>query len=222
MKIGVIVASRKEREAFFEVFGKPTLPFLGMNNFEVSMWKLDANRSIYLILGGVGEIASASSTQYLIDHYEVDRIINYGVVGGLSEEFSEKQVGIVSKIVHYDFDMSCSSNYKVGEYPHSGIFHTPKGQALLIPEGENIDRFICASADKVVGAGQPKRELRQKFGADICEMEAAGIVMTCNRNGIPCTFVKAISDGVDGDLEAFEKNVHEASRNCVELIAKFI
>ena len=222
MRIGIIVATKRERKAFFEVFGEPTLSFYEKGNFEVSMWELDDGKTLYLILGGLGEIASASSTQYLIDHYKVDKIINYGVVGGLTEEHHDRKVGIVSKIIHYDFDISFGSNYKVGEYPKVGLYHVPKKQAVLIPSTEDVDRFICASADKVVGGGEPKRALRRKFCADICEMEAAGIVITCNRNGIPCSFIKAISDGVDEDMEAFEKHVHQASLNCVKLIAKLI
>ena len=222
MRIGIIVATKKEREAFFEVFGKPYLSNLGKNNFKVMMWRLDLLKSVYLILGGLGELASAASTQYLIDHFKVDKIINYGVVGGLSEEHEAKKVGIVDKIVHYDFDISFESDYEVGEYPNVGLYHTPIKQAISIPPSDGVARFVCASADKVVGGGEPKRELRRKFGADICEMEAAGIIITCNRNGIPCSFIKAVSDGVDEDEEAFTKNVHEASRRCVELIARYI
>lgn len=222
MRIGIIVATEKERDAFLEVFGEPYLSSLGKNSFKVMMWKLDLHKSVYLILGGLGELASAASTQYLIDRFKVDKIINYGVAGGLTEEHEAKKVGIVDKIIHYDFDISYESDYKVGEYPGVGLYHIPIGQAISIPSSEGIARFICASADKVVGAGEPKRDLRRKFGADICEMEAAGIIITCNRNGIPCSFIKAVSDGVDEDEDAFTKNVHEASKKCVELIARYI
>ncbi len=222
MKIGIIVATRRERKPFFEVFGEPTKKNVGTKKFEISLWELEEDKSIYLMLGGLGEIASASSTQYLIDHYQVDKIINYGVVGGLSEEHPERKVGIVDKIIHYDFDISFGSDYKVGEYPDIGLYHIPKEQAISIPQSYAISRFVCASADKIVGGGEPKRKLRRDFGADICEMESAGIVITCNRNGIPCSFIKSVSDGVDGDIEAFEKHLYQAAKNCVELIAKLI
>ena len=220
MRIGVIVATKKERQAFFDVFGEPTQAHLKTSNFQVTMWKLAPDKEVYLILSGVGEISSAICTQHLIDNYKVDKIINYGVAGGLSEKHYDRKVGVVDKIVHYDFDISFGSNYKVGEYPNIGIYHIPAKQAISLPK--DLDKFICASADKVVGGGEPKRELRRKFGADICEMEAAGIIITCNRNGIPCSFIKAISDGVDEDLEAFDKHVYQASLNCVNLIAELI
>ena len=223
MRIGVIVATELEQKAFFEVFGPPSVTHPSKSgSFEVSTWVLMPGNSLHLILGGLGEIASASSTQYLIDHFRVDRIINYGVVGGLSEEHTERKVGIVTSVVHYDFDISFGSEYKVGEYPKWGIFQTPIAPAIPEEFTKDLNHFVCASADKIVGGGEPKRRLREQFGADICEMEAAGILITCNRNNIPCTLIKAISDGVDGDVEAFDNHASAAAKNCVELIAELV
>lgn len=222
MKIGIIVATERERKAFYEVFGQPTLYKLGLYMFDVALWRITPDKFVYLILGGLGEIASASSTQYLIDNFGVDMVINYGVAGGLSEKHDARKVGIVKEVVHYGFDISFGSHYKVGEYPHQGIFLKPVRDAIPTSFTKDLDRFVCASADIIVAGGEPKRKLKREFGADICEMEAAGILITCNRNNIPCTLIKAISDGVDEDVEAFEQHVHAASKACVEVIADFI
>ena len=222
MKIGIIVASEKERRPFFEVFGQPDMRHIGLNAYDVSLWKINSEKYVYLILGGVGEISSASSTQYLIDNFQVDKIINYGVVGGLTEECSAMKIGVVEKVVHYGFDISFGSNFKVGEYPKLGMFHAPILPAIPDSTIADFPKFTCASADIIVAGGEPKRRLRREFNADICEMEAAGIVLTCNRNRIPCTLIKAVSDGVDEDVEAFDRYVHDASKACVRLIAKLI
>ena len=222
MKLGIIVASRKERRPFFEVFGQPEMRHVGLNSYDVAMWRINSELFIYLILSGVGEIAAAASTQYLIDNFNVDAVINYGVVGGLSEDQPAMKIGIVDQVVHYGFDISFGSNYKVGEYPGFGLYHIPRASTIPESATAGLPRFTCASADIVVGGGEPKRRLHQEFGADICEMEAAGIVITCNRNNIPCTLIKAISDGVDEDVEAFDRYVHNASKACAKLIAKFI
>ena len=221
MRIGVVVASKKERKAFLDIFGRPNSIDIRKKTFEVFIWHY-INKHIYLILSGIGEIAAATSVQYLIDRYNVDRIINYGVVGGLSEEHEARKLGIVQCAIHYDFDITFDTDLKVGEYPDEGLYLTPNKAA--VPEGAitGLTRFICASADKIVGGGEPKRRLKRDFGADICEMEAAGIIRTCNRNCIPCTLVKAISDSVDEDVEEFDQNVYAASRACVRLVKKLI
>ena len=221
MKIGIIVANEYEQKAFWDVFGIPVMRNLGNGTYDVAQWKL-RDRFIYLILSGIGEIAAASATQYLIDTFAVDKVINYGVAGSLSEEHQERKVGIVTSVVHYDFDATFGTKYRVGEYQEQGLFLKPQENAIPTAYTKHLNHFICASADKLVGGGEPKRRLNREFGADICEMEAAGVLITCNRNRIPCTIIKAVSDGVDGDIEAFDNNVDKATKACVKLIAEFI
>lgn len=228
MRIGIIVATEKEQLPFIEVFGKPTSTATG-GAYNVLMWHREGQKhTICLTRSGYGEIAAASATQYLIDNFNVDKIINYGVAGGLHEELFIKKVGIVRKIVHYGFDLSGNGRYPLGRYPNqSDVFIEPCDNTLPFwaiekALGRPLPEFVCASADKFVMGGPPKRKLRKKFGADICEMEAAGIVITCNRNDIPCSFIKAISDGVDEDEDAFDRNVYEAAKVCVDVILKII
>ena len=220
MKIGVIVATNLELKAFLEVFGEPDTMVSTRGGQEIKTWLFDDGDLFYLSRSGIGEIAAASATQYLIDHFRVDGIINYGVVGALTEEHVEQCVGIVEKVVHYDFDVSFGSSYQIGEYPDLGIYLEPVGSVISESEVSDLPKFVCASADKIVGGGEPKRRLHRNFGADICEMEAAGVLITCNRNNVPCTMIKAISDGVDGDVEAFEQHAYLAAKRCVEIIKK--
>lgn len=224
MTIGIVVATKAELEPFIDLFGEPIFCFPNHSGYDVMKWEYGTEKPIYLILCGVGEIASASSTQYLIDHFSVDGIINYGVVGGLTAFHDAGKIGIVERVVHTDFDISLSGKHVVGEYLNSKTGPYIYPAKSFIPESltEGIMKLTCASADKFVGAGEPKERLKREFGADICEMEAAGIIITCNRNNIPVTFIKAVSDGVDEDSEAFDNNVYRAAKSCVYLVASFI
>lgn len=226
MKIGIIVATKAERKPFIDIFGEPSwvYPDKGYGACEVLKWKIDKNSSIHLICSGFGEIAAASSTQYLVDRHQVDMIVNYGVVGGLDEITQVGKIGYVSRAVHYDFDISASGHYAVGEYPGKGIYLRPKHDAIpqAIMKRYGLSEFTCASADKFVRAGESKKRLHKEFGADICEMEAAGIIITCNRNDVPVTLIKAVSDGVNEDSEAFDRNVYSSSLKCVNFIYEII
>lgn len=220
---GIVVAIEEERNAFLEIFGEPEIIY-DDDGYEVSTWlNLPTHCRVYLVLSGYGEIAAASATQYLIDVYNVDRIINYGVVGGLHMCHTVEKVGIVKKIVHYGFDVS-ADGHPVGKYPNQkSLYITPEEDALPhVALSGMLPEFVCASADKFVDGGDPKRKLRKQFGADVCEMEAAGIVITCNRNHVPCSFIKAVSDGVNEGGEAFDKNATPAAKKCVEIIAYYL
>lgn len=213
MIIGVVVAIKEEASVFSEFFGEGKKISDGI--YEVTEWH--GWHRIILIRSGYGEIAAAAATQYLIDHYPVDQIINYGVVGALHDEIEVKDVGVVHKIVHYGFDLSGGGKYPKGIYPKIGSPYIEPIEDVFADIG-GLPRFICASADKFVYSGEPKRKLHEEFNADICDMEAAGIILTCNRNNIPCGFIKAISDGADEDEDAFAKNVYEAARKCVDTL----
>ena len=218
-----MVATKSELEPFIHKFGPPVVRFCRKNSFDVMKWSYGTRKSVFLIVSGVGEIASAMSAQYLIDCFYVDGIINYGVAGGLHRDMKAGTIGIVEKVVHTDFDITLSGKHTIGQYPGGvGPFIEPKVSFVPDQFTEHLPRFICASADKFVGAGEPKQRLRREFNADICEMEAAGVLFTCNRNYLPVTLIKAVSDGIDEDSDAFDCNVYRASLSCVKIIDSFV
>ena len=220
-RVGIVVATREEQIPFFNVFGVPSCAHRD-DAYDVSSWN-KYKYDIYLIRSGYGEIAATAATQHIIDRFDVEIIINYGVVGALTDDLHIGDVGIVHKIVHYDFDLSATGNFPVGRYPNQNdLFLKPKEEAFSENVIKSYKKFICASADKFVEGGESKRQLQGDYGANICEMEAAGIVITCNKNKIPCSFIKAISDGVDEGSESFNDNVSRVSRICVEELAKIL
>ena len=223
MRIGIMVATKPELEPFIRKFGSPAVRFCRKNSFDVMKWSYGPRHSVFLILSGVGEIASAMSAQYLIDCFHVDGIINYGVAGGLHQDTDAGKLGIIEKVIHTDFDITLSGKHVIGEYPNGvGPLIAPKENFVPDQFINHLPRFICASADKFIGAGEPKQRLRREFNADICEMEAAGVLFTCNRNNTPVTLIKAVSDGMDEDSDAFDCNVYRASLSCVKVIESFV
>ena len=46
-------------------------------------------------------------------------------------------------------------------------------------------------------------------------MESAGIVLSCEANGIPCLLLKAVSDGLSDGAEGFYVELKRASLECL-------
>lgn len=222
-RIGVIVASEAELCAFFDVFC-PIDSIDRCYGYLVYIYDCpDSRATIYLALSGYGEIAAAATTQYLISNFGVTEIINCGVAGALKDGLVPMDVGVVEKAVHYGLDLSGGGKYPIGRYSNQDdLYLRPREEALRMPAAAKLRRFVCASADKFVYGGEPKRQLAKDFDADICDMEAAGIILTCNKNQIPCSLIKAVSDGVDEDEEAFDNNVYAASAMCAKLLHKLL
>lgn len=221
-KIGMIVAV--EIDAVLKKYGK-NLEKVEAKGFEVMRLALD-NYEIIIVKSGAGEIAASAAAQYLISVHDVDMIVNFGVVGGLTEEMSVAKLAIVESVVHYDFDVSDWFNAvepaRYMNYPSKFI---PTDRALLeaaLKAEPSLKPVVCASADKFVGKPEKKRELHEKHGADICEMEAAGIVLTCDRCGVPCLLIKAVSDSIHGGADEFEKEVNRCAEICLDTLEKVI
>ena len=152
--------------------------------------------TMYILKSGAGEIAAAAGTQFLITKYGAEFIINFGVVGGLTPEMSLAKTCVVESVVHYDFDTSTIDNCEVGrylEYPSIYVDDPAK-----------------------------KRALHADFNADICEMEAAAILLTCNRNRVPCLMIKAVSDAIEGGCEEFTAQVDRSAAICLEVAHRVI
>ena len=108
------------------------------------------------------------------------------------------------------------------EYPDVYIPATPALVERAVQIAPALRRVTCASADKFVDGPEAKSALHERFGADICEMEAAGVVLSCNRAGVPCLVIKTVSDGITGGAEEFSKELTRSAEICLSITDEII
>ena len=220
-KIGMLVAV--EIGSVLSKYGKAAEE---IDKFGFKVYKyIMPQYELYVVHSGAGEIAAAAGTQLLISVYGVEAVVNFGVVGGLTEDMKLAKTAVVEQVVHYDFDVSAIDHVEVGRYTSYPSRNIPLN-ARMIEMACNIapdmKRVVCASGDKFVDGREKKQQLAQEFGADICEMELAAIVLTCDRSGIPCLAIKTVSDAIDGGAEEFSKTVNEAADICLRVTDKIL
>ena len=219
-RIGMVVAMRKEILPFIENSGVEVFNE-GVGKYQISSFKY-LDKEIIIIESGVGEIYAAGATQLLISKYEVECVINFGVCGLLNDKIELLESVLVDGIVHYDFDLSKIDNLPVGQYPNMDRVIPCKNSLMDVVECiKPIQKVICASADKFVVDEDIKNNLYKEYGASICEMESAGVALTCLNNNIPFVVIKAVSDG-KGGVEDYRRLVMSASTSYVELIYKVL
>ncbi len=179
------------------------------------------DKTIYIVHSHVGEIAAAGATQMLISDFGVSLVVNYGVVGALRDDLNLAEPVVVERVVHYDMDTTAVDHTRPGrylEYPDIFIPTTPSLVAKTVELFPDIQKVTDASGDKFIADPDQKKKLAQDFEADICEMEAAGIVMTCNRCQVPCLLIKTISDSLSGGADEYWKQVNHAADVCLEVM----
>lgn len=215
MKIGLIVAIEMDSVfAHYPVCTRLDCP----PGFEVYRIEKDGNE-IYAIHTGMGLIAAAAGVQYLVTKYGVGLIVNFGVVGGLTADMKKHKVCVLGRVVHYRYDCSEFMPLRIGQVAeHTSIF-LPTDEALVqkalrvFPE---LTVSTCCSGDRFVAQEQDKKKIHEEFEGDVCDMESAGIVLTCEANGVPCLLLKAVSDGLADGAKGFYAELQDAALRCLE------
>ena len=219
-KIGMLVAV--EIDAVLAKYGeavrKEQIGGLEFRVYETGDYELTVCSS------GAGEIRAAAGTQLLITKYGADMIVNFGVVGGLTEEMSVARSCIVTKAVHYDFDVSGLDPVKPGQYSMLPDEYIPLDRDIIdqvLKLQPDLKTAVCASGDKFVAAPGKNRALHEQFGADICDMESAAVALLCYLNAVPCLMVKTVSDGID-TAAMFYEEVGRTSELALQLADRII
>ena len=196
MKIGVVVAMNSELQPILN-----KLPHIEMTISGRTVYKTSINGNEgYVMRSGVGEIASSAATQFLITACGVEAVMNVGVAGSLDPELKVGDTVLVKGVVHYDFDTSALDGIPQGRYEEFDDVVVPCDLALarkMLKNADKMKQAIVASGDKFVADSALKNKLHDVFGAGLAEMEAAGVVLTATRNGIPSVLVKIVSDNAD-------------------------
>ncbi len=183
------------------------------------------NFDLFVVQSGMGEVRSSISTQYLIDKYNVSMIINYGVVGGLTKDMKKQKLCLVDRVVHYKYDCSEFMDLVVGQVDgHDSIYlYTDSNLKNSVASFMNNLKIVtCLSGDKFISTQKEKEYLNKTFNGEICDMESSGIVLTCEKNSIPCLILKAVSDGLSDGAEGFYQELEKASYRCLKVVDKVL
>ncbi len=219
--IGIIVAI--ELDAIFEVY-KDYKELDCPKGFKLFLVKKD-NYSIYILRTGMGECYASAGCQFLISKYNVSKIVNFGVVGGLTKDMRKLKICLVNRVVHYKYDCSEFLPLKVGQVEgHDSIYLKTDDELIkkTLSIVSDLNLVTCCSGDKFVGTEEEKTYLHEKFSGDVCDMESAGIVLTCELNNVPCIMFKAVSDGLSDGADGFFKELENASIKCFKIVNKIL
>lgn len=222
MTVGIVVAMDKEVAPFLKGKNAKEIKYGLYTVFNFTL----AGKDVYLIRQQtVGEICSAGATQILITKFNVDVVLNFGVVGALTHEISLLSTMAVSSVVHYAMDTTSFDGHEMGKYSCFDDVAIPCDEKLLeIVHEVQPDMPIvrCASADKFVDSAEEKQYLNKQFGAEICDMESAGIVITCALNNVPCLLIKSVSDSLMGGGKQYSETVLIAVEQYVSVVEKVL
>jgi adenosylhomocysteine nucleosidase len=154
---------------------------------------------------GIGKVFAALCAQTMILRYGVDRVINTGVAGTLSDKLNILDVAVATSVVQHDMDTSPLGD-PVGLISGINIVNIPASEKLadsIASAAEFIGvhcvRGVIASGDQFINSDEKKAWIHDTFDAVACEMEGASIGHVCYVNGVDFAVVRAISDSASGE-----------------------
>src|SRR5699024_4954399 len=108
---GIIGAFDEEVEKFIEMFQ--------LTKEDTTIWDIYSgdfkDKHLVVCRSGIGKVNSGAMTQYLIDHYQVDLVINSGCAGSLLSKVKIMDVVLSSYVTYHDFNPTRIMEYSVPE-----------------------------------------------------------------------------------------------------------
>ena len=221
MKVGLIIAIRRELEAFLQSGEKAMEEKIAGKT--VYRTKMDGH-DIFAVQSGCGEIDAAASTMLLIVKYGCEVVLNFGVAGALEEDLKVEDLFVVEKACHYDLDTTAVDPVKKGQYEEYPDEFIPLDAGLMQLVAESVPgirKITVASGDKFIEDREEKLRLREA-GCGVCDMELAAVARVCERSNVRCLSVKCISDTFDGDGTDFAIHVERSAEKAFRVIREVL
>jgi len=175
------------------------------------------SEEIVFLHGGWGKISAAASTQYAIDVWQPNLLINLGTCGGFEGKIERNSVILVEKTLVYDI-------YEQMGDPDEHIAHYACELDLTWlkqPYPQAVRKTLLVSADKDLDEKDIPM-LAERFGAVAGDWESGAIAFVAQRNRVKCLILRGVSDlvGQSGGeaYDAFEVFAEGAKRVLAPLL----
>lgn len=179
--IGISVAAKKEWESVLNYYKVLEYECHKYPFGEYFKKKIE-NEEVILYLGGVRKMNASASTQYMIDHFNLKKIIVIGTCAGIDDKYSVLDVFIPNKAVQYDCTVKETEPLIKDSFTVLNDF-----------ESTSILTGTIATADKPVVMWKDYLELKEN-NVTIADTESSAIEYVCRANDVECIVIKGISD----------------------------
>ncbi|AYD40623.1 5'-methylthioadenosine/adenosylhomocysteine nucleosidase [Clostridium fermenticellae] len=227
MTVGIIGAMDEELELLLKEMEKQESQVKA--NMTFNLGKL-YNKNLVVVRCGIGKVNAAVCTQILIDDFNVDKVINVGIAGGIGQNVYPGDVVIADNLVQHDMDASAFGD-PVGQVPRLDTFEFKCDNALVssakraFVTTSDHKSFVgrIVTGDQFISNTSKIKWLNEKFDALACEMEGGSIAQVCYLNNIPFVVIRSISDNANnGAHMEYEKFAPIAIKNSTQILKNML
>ena len=159
------------------------------------------NKELLFYSCGIRKTNSSASTQYMIDNFNLEKIIVAGTCAGIDSNYDKLDIFFPNKLVQYDCNIKKIEPLINDEYTI----------CLNTNDYPNLKTGLLATGDKFVALWDDYIELKNN-SITIADMESAAIAFVCKSNNVECVVIKGITD-----YPVDENNVYGEQMNTFEI-----
>lgn len=188
---------------------------------------------VVIVQSGIGKVAAALATALLIDHFQVDYVVNTGSAGGFDASLKVGDIVVSSEVRYHDVDVT-AFGYEVGQLPANPAAYIPHPQLVDAAKAGiaklNPEHAIRAISGQITTGDtfMTKEDDIAKARANFpqmaaVEMEGAAIAQACLQFKVPFVIIRSLSDIAGKESpQSFEEYLETASVNSSQLVLNML
>ena len=217
--IAVIISASNDWQVICTIFSdveQHTSPFWEW--FVVDLNIDERSEQILFLHGGAGKIAAAASTQYVIDRWSPELLINLGTCGGFEGEIQKGTIILAERTIVYDIINQMGDSKTVIDRYTTDIDLSWFGEDYP----QDVRRTLLVSGDRDLLVEDIPR-LKAQFGAVAGDWESGAIAWVAARNNTRCLILRGVTDlvGSSGG-EAYDGNIHVFVEGAAEVLKRLV
>jgi adenosylhomocysteine nucleosidase len=186
VNIVVVIAADAEWRVTLDFFNPPRVQTSPFGEFFVLTV---GTHEVLLFQCSWGKVAAAAGTQYAIDRWHPEFILNIGTCGGFAGEIEKGEIILARETIIYDIHERMGDPRPALDHYHKIIDHDYL--CMPLPQKVRIARLV--SADQDIDPAQIP-SLRDEYHAVAADWESGAIVWTAKRNATRVLVLRAVSD----------------------------
>lgn len=195
---------------------------------------IDGTQTV-IVQSGIGKVAAALATAFLIDKFAPDYVVNTGSAGGFDQSLKVGDVVISSEVRYHDVDVT-AFGYEIGQLPANPPAYLPNA-TLVNAAKEGITELsktsntpiqtllgLITTGDTFMTADADIAKARKNFPTMAAvEMEGAAIAHTCHQLNVPFVVIRSMSDIAGKESPtSFDAYLETASINSSQLVLNML
>ena len=191
MKIGIIVAMRKELELLLPLLQDSEESRMG--GLEFHCGKV-GRHDVMVMQCGIGKVNAAMGALMLINNFAPNYVINSGVAGGADLSVNVMDVVAGSRVSYHD--VWCGPESELGRVQGLPLYFEGASRLLeLLPERDDIHKGLICSGDQFIDKKEDVERIKGNFpDALAVDMESGAIAQVCYLCNVPFLALRVISD----------------------------